>query len=584
MGLTLYDPQGQEIDPSASAAITYTASITDKTVGYVLEDPEAGQWMAQITATNTYTDGEDYVLVTAVSSTITVTAEVDKDWYAVNEPVQISAALRHGSAPVTGAVVTATVFFSGTTAATTNLYDDGLHGDGAADDGWYTNTFTDTSQIGYYLILVSAEGTSGGTAFSRVTSTQAAVASTGASVNDSYAEGLFDTDGDGLYNTLVITTGVSVTDTASYRLVAMLTDTEGNYVVDAATEITLTVGVTDIPLLFSGETIAQSGRDGPYQLRNLAFLDLSSTTPVQADHRAFAYTTDAYAHSQFQRDPIIVSTYATDQGVDTNGNGKHDLLRINASVDVRYAGTYTVTARLFDADWQDVASVYTTVDLVTGTNAISLDFNGAAISASGRNGPYHVSNLVITYGFDPVTYLLIADFYTTQAYNYTDFDVAILQVVPVALTFYAQEGGANPPPKSVGIANTGGGLLDWIAAKNADWLSINPTSGTVPISMSVSVDVAGLSTDIYTGTITVTAMVSGTQNSPQEVTAKLCNLLGDLNCDCVVNVVDIMQVASRWRCLSGEDCYDERFDLDKDGDIDIVDIMMVAVHWGETCE
>ncbi|MFQ6094475.1 MAG: hypothetical protein ACE5OR_17680, partial [bacterium] len=132
MGLTLYDPQGQEIDPSASAAITYTASITDKTVGYILEDPEAGQWTAQITATNTYTDGEDYLLVTAVSSTITVTAEVDKDWYAVNEPVQISADLRHGSAPVTGAVVTATVFFSGTTAATANLYDDGLHGDGAA--------------------------------------------------------------------------------------------------------------------------------------------------------------------------------------------------------------------------------------------------------------------------------------------------------------------------------------------------------------------------------------------------------------------------------------------------------------------
>ncbi len=583
MGLTLYDPQGQEIDPSASAAITYTASITDKTVGYILEDPETGQWTAQITATNTYTDGEDYLLVTAVSSTITMTAEVDKDWYAVNEPVQISANLRHGSAPVTGAVVTATVFFSGTTAATINLYDDGLHGDGAADDGWYTNTFTDTSQIGYYLILVSADGTSGGTAFSRVTSTQAAVASTGASLNDSYAEGLFDTNGDGLYNTLVITTGVSVTDTASYRLVGMITDTDGNYVVDAATEITLTVGVIDIPLLFSGGTIAQSGRDGPYQLRNLALLDLSSATPVQADYRALAYTTDAYTHSQFQRDPIIVSTYAADQGVDTNGNGKHDLLRITTSVDVRHAGTYTVTARLLDADWQDVASVYTTTDLVTGTNAISLDFNGAAISASGRDGPYHVSNLVITYGLDPVTYLLNTDFYTTQAYNYTDFDVAILQVLPVALTFYAQKDGANPPPKSVSIANTGGGLLDWTAIEDADWLSINPTSGTVPISMSVSVDVASLAADIYTGTITVTATISGIQNSPQEVSARLCNLFGDLNCDCVVNVDDIMEVASRWRMTSDDPEWEARYDLDGDGIITVVDIMMVAARWGDTC-
>ena len=44
-----------------------------------------------------------------------------------------------------------------------------------------------------------------------------------------------------------------------------------------------------------------------------------------------------------------------------------------------------------------------------------------------------------------------------------------------------------------------------------------------------------------------------------------------------------MQVASLWRCRSGDDCYDDYFDMDKDGDIDIVDIMLVVAHWGETC-
>jgi protoporphyrinogen oxidase len=51
-----------------------------------------------------------------------------------------------------------------------------------------------------------------------------------------------------------------------------------------------------------------------------------------------------------------------------------------------------------------------------------------------------------------------------------------------------------------------------------------------------------------------------------------------------VGVEDIMLVANRWRCRSGDGCYDEHYDLDHDGDIDIVDIMKVAVHWGETCE
>jgi hypothetical protein len=62
-----------------------------------------------------------------------------------------------------------------------------------------------------------------------------------------------------------------------------------------------------------------------------------------------------------------------------------------------------------------------------------------------------------------------------------------------------------------------------------------------------------------------------------------CKLLGDLDVNGLVNVADIMMVASKWRCQSGDDCYHERCDLDHDGDIDVVDIMLVVAHWGETC-
>jgi len=60
-------------------------------------------------------------------------------------------------------------------------------------------------------------------------------------------------------------------------------------------------------------------------------------------------------------------------------------------------------------------------------------------------------------------------------------------------------------------------------------------------------------------------------------------LFGDLDCDCDVDVKDVMMVASRWRCQLGDECYDVRCDLDGDGNIDIVDIMQVVAHWGETC-
>ena len=60
-------------------------------------------------------------------------------------------------------------------------------------------------------------------------------------------------------------------------------------------------------------------------------------------------------------------------------------------------------------------------------------------------------------------------------------------------------------------------------------------------------------------------------------------LFGDLDCDCDVDIVDIMLVASRWNTSVGDDDYDPAYDLDDSGDIDIVDIMLVAVHWGEIC-
>jgi len=60
-------------------------------------------------------------------------------------------------------------------------------------------------------------------------------------------------------------------------------------------------------------------------------------------------------------------------------------------------------------------------------------------------------------------------------------------------------------------------------------------------------------------------------------------LLGDFEPNCIVDVADIMQVASRWRSRIGDTNYDPTYDLDGDGDIDIVDIMKVAAHWGNTC-
>jgi len=67
------------------------------------------------------------------------------------------------------------------------------------------------------------------------------------------------------------------------------------------------------------------------------------------------------------------------------------------------------------------------------------------------------------------------------------------------------------------------------------------------------------------------------------VVASEC-IFGDFDCDCDVDIVDIMQVAIRWGSQVGDPEYDPLYDLDGDGDIDIVDVALVAAAWGNTCD
>jgi len=70
--------------------------------------------------------------------------------------------------------------------------------------------------------------------------------------------------------------------------------------------------------------------------------------------------------------------------------------------------------------------------------------------------------------------------------------------------------------------------------------------------------------------------------STQDGHVRVC-IFGDVNCDCRVDIVDIMLVAIHWNTFVGDPDYDPTYDLDGDGDIDIMDILLVAAHWGETC-
>ncbi|HKP88072.1 MAG TPA: S8 family serine peptidase, partial [Blastocatellia bacterium] len=92
-------------------------------------------------------------------------------------------------------------------------------------------------------------------------------------------------------------------------------------------------------------------------------------------------------------------------------------------------------------------------------------------------------------------------------------------VSPSSFSFSATAGGSNPANQSLSISNTGGGTLNWSASDDAPWLTLSPTSGTAPSSVTLSVNIAGLAAGTYNGTITITA--TGATNSPVTVPVTL---------------------------------------------------------------
>lgn len=94
-----------------------------------------------------------------------------------------------------------------------------------------------------------------------------------------------------------------------------------------------------------------------------------------------------------------------------------------------------------------------------------------------------------------------------------------LRVTPTNLSFSAVQGGPNPTPSTVSVANAGTGALPFTTVSDSSWLTASPASGNTPQNLAAAANVAGLVQGTYTGHITVTS--PGAQGSPATVTVNL---------------------------------------------------------------
>ena len=195
-----------------------------------------------------------------------------------------------------------------------------------------------------------------------------------------------DSNGDGKYEAIDVTVDLGVRLPGELRLQGTL-EKDGQTLVDAGMTQTLAAGPRQVVLRFDGRKIRRSGLDGPYH-GSINLIDAEGHTID-----GITFTTRPYAASSFAG-LLVPQGPFSDQGVDTNGNGLFDLLRVGFGAQIDQAGSYRVTGVLRGAGSSLVVYTDSLLNVPAGSTNVSLDFSGPAINALDLDGPYTVELLL----------------------------------------------------------------------------------------------------------------------------------------------------------------------------------------------
>jgi hypothetical protein len=333
LDLSLIDPNGVIIDPvvaDGDANIEYLSLGVEGETSletYIITNTISGIWTFDIYGVDTASSEQIFTVFAEMESLLFLEIGTDQERYQQNESALITASLMVSpTTPVLGSTVMATINRPDSTTDSLTLYDDGVHGDGAEDDGIYANAYNKTDLGGVYSLFVTAEGTQASSDYQRADETIFSVSYQTAALSGSYSDYPEDIDGDGRYDNLIINIGLNVSGPSSFLVSGVLLDSDRGRIATGAISSTLSAGTHTVPLRFSGELILNSGVDGPYTLSRV-ILDDSSVVTVKLDEAYDVHTTQSYDHNDFGTPPPTIT--AIDPNIGVN----------NVPIDITVTGT-----------------------------------------------------------------------------------------------------------------------------------------------------------------------------------------------------------------------------------------------------
>jgi len=193
-----------------------------------------------------------------------------------------------------------------------------------------------------------------------------------------------DTDGDGAYNYLEIDVQVNITKAGDFNIyVSGLRDSSGNYIsVWDSTTGYLDVGTGFLNVSLSGYGIRGSHLNATY----VSYISLSASYPSYLYDRPLS---KEYKYTEFDA-PAFLTGVILDKGIDTDGDGKFNLLEIGVQTNVLDPGNYEVyISGLLDSslNYMD-AYAFQSVHLDAGLRVVNVTFDGTRINLSKRNPRY----------------------------------------------------------------------------------------------------------------------------------------------------------------------------------------------------
>lgn len=172
--------------------------------------------------------------------------------------------------------------------------------------------------------------------------------------------------------------------------------------------------------------------------------------------------------------------------------------------------TYTVSESTTNggSSWLTVGPL--TGNTLAGNNTINVSVVPGLLSAGTYTGAITISSTGVANS--PVTIPV-----TLQVTS------GSLSLSSTSLSFTSTSGGSNPAAQMVQVTGNGA-VLNFTAAANsgtagASWLSVTPSSGTTPGSLSISANPGSLATGTYNGTVVVSS--PNAANSPATINVTL---------------------------------------------------------------